>query len=355
MQAIYPGQSNTIQAPVVAVADNTAIKTGTVYFYLRAKGGTYDGYWLDGSVDSTENIADRMSETEAVAGSATYIGGALWELTLDAAVWMANVQWQLYWAESGDLHKPDYDMVVPMGAAYDGTVETTPAYGIVDICNYAIALIGKVAQANIDYLETYSGNPSDDSSQHAMAWMQRLYPFARDYAQIKLQPRECLAYIDPGAELDDDSANVTPGWGYLFSRPTNCLLFLGVVVDDYHDSETGEDKFLPHVEIGDQIACDYDDDILFKYIVRRNDTTKFSDGLKMCTAHWLSYLAARPMGIDAQGRMELFKEFGTALNEARLLTGQRLYRRKPERTLDTAHRRTRQQVLKDDNGMIRLI
>ena len=351
MNYFFPGQaSNLLQANVVALADNSAIITGDVYFYLRPRIGTYAGYWWDGA-------NEEWSETEVSAGTATYIGGAVWELEIDNSdCWLANTSYTLYWAESGDLHRPDSDVVVPSSVAYDGTVVTTPSQGVVDICNYALAIVGTVGQADVDALDIYDGNPAADTALHAMAWCQRLYPFARNYAQIKLRPAECLKYVDPGAALDD-SALTTPGWGYLYSRPASCLEFIAVVVDDSHDKTSGTDVALSYIEVGNQIACDYDDDILFKYTMRGDDCTRFSEGLKILTAHRLAYLIARPMGVAAAGRLALLREFQVALTEARGLTGRRTHRPVPERTLLTAHRArpSHGTALADPNGTIQMI
>lgn len=213
---------------------------------------------------------------------------------------------------------------------------TESAVGVVDICNYAIALMGTGA-GKVAFLDTYDGDPADADSQEVMDIMQRLYPRARNYAQIKLAPQECIVYRDPGAAKADPDIVTNPGWTYMFQWPDACLKFLGVVLSDQRDAQTGEDKPLPYQQIGRQIGCDYDTDILFKYIHRLDDATQFSDALVIVTAHWLAYLAARPCGLGREDRVELLKEFTLALDDARSLGEPQAYRRAPTLTIDNAH------------------
>jgi hypothetical protein len=351
MQGFFPAQDTILIAAMTARVGNTPIIAGVVTFYLVPQNGDHAGSWWKAS-DGT------WSATEISSGSGTHIGDGAWSCTIDADAWEANTRYTVYAKESGDLHLPWHDVVLPVGSASDGTVTTTPAQGVTEICNYAIALVGSMAGSNTPYLETFDGNPSDPTSELAKGWAQRLYPFARDYAQIKLQPPECLRYPAPGAALASPSALGSTGWGYLYSRPSGCLLFLGVVLEDYHDEANGNDVTEPYREIGDQIACDLNDGILFKHIVRMDDCTKFSEGLKEVTAHRLAYLIARPLGGDAKCRQELLQEFDLALDDARSMTGQRSYDSGPGFSVALAHYRHTSRPVKyytDANGVTQVV
>lgn len=356
MQAFYPSQDNVVLARVIAKSDGvTPITTGTVNWYLVALTGTNAGKWWDSANEEWSATEATAASTEAADG---FIGGAVWQATIDEAAWLANTKYSLYIKESGDLHVPWDDQCVPMGAAYDGTVETTASLGVTDICNYALCLMGHVAQANADMLDTFSGNPADPTSEPALEKLQLLYPLARDYAEAKLAPPECLRYAASGAAKSDDDAYDTPGWEYLYAKPTS-LAFLGVVEAENHDEATAEDVPVAHLEIGDQIGCDLGtEDILFKYVVRVTDTTKFSVGLTMVIAHRLAYMAARSVGsLNEQGKLLLLGEFEKALEDARGLTARRTYRREPELSVDKAHYRRgyTNQTLCDPEGRVRLI
>jgi hypothetical protein len=212
--------------------------------------------------------------------------------------------------------------------------------GIQDICNYAIALMG-TAVGKAAFMDTYDGDTSDPDAQEVMEIMHRIYPRARNYGQIKLAPQECLAYRDPGGALSSPTLQTNSGWTYMFSWPTNppCLSFLGVVLNDQRDALSGEDIPVPYAPIGNQIGCDYDEDILFKYVQRLDDTTQFSESLIIVIAHWLAYLGARPCGLTRDDRAELLNEFHVALGEARELIQPQIYRKPPSLTIDNAHYR----------------
>jgi hypothetical protein len=228
-------------------------------------------------------------------------------------------------------------------------MESAPA--IVDICNYAIALMGTGA-GQIQFLDSYDGDPADASSQTTMDIMQRLYPRARNYAQLKLEPQECLRYAAPGAALTTPTILTNPGWTYMFAWPEAALKFLGVVIDDSRDEVTGRELPVPYALIGRQIGCDYDTDILFKFIRRLDNATAFSEALVMVTAHWLAYLAARPCGLSRDDRKGLLVEFQEALAQARALNQPEVYRRGPELTVENAHYRriAGRRFYRDANG-----
>ena len=199
--------------------------------------------------------------------------------------------------------------------------------GPTQICNEAIALVGPVAHNNQDYLDTYDGNPADPQAIPAMAWCQRLYPGeARDYCQAELEMPECQGWDVGGAALDDDDCETAPNWLYFYSRPTNCLLFQGIVYEI--NAITGKESTYPHAEIGNQIACDQDGeetDFYFKYVKRVTDTTRWSQGLRTAIVHRLAYLLARPLGQDAARQIELLSQYKEARYEAMCERGRRVF------------------------------
>lgn len=342
---VTAGQANSVYLDVVNRTTGAPIITGTITFYLKAETGTNAGHWYKAS-DAT------WSDTEVSAGAGVFQFGSSWSCSIAETAWTAGDQYRVYCTELAAVWKPYSEQVICSGFAAS---VLSYGIGVTSICNYALALIGRVGQGNVDYLETIDGDPADPDALSAMAWAQRLYPIARDYAQIKLQPPECLVYKDPGSALAAASAATVPGWDYCFTRPNDCLLFLGVVNDAYVNEVSGTDvSDYPYLELGAQIAMNVDDDVLFKYIKRLDDTTKFSHGLMMVIAHRLSYLMARPMGLDGMNRAELLKEFGYALNDAMGQRGYRKYLPKPERTQADAHygRRSTRQVYEDASGLM---
>ena len=225
---------------------------------------------------------------------------------------------------------------------------------VTDICNYALSIIGS-ATGDSRYLETFDGNPSDTSSLDTMKWCQLLYPRARDYALIQLAPPECIAYADCGTYLDDEDCVTAPGWEYFYQKPTDALCILGVLIDALDSYAT--EMFVPHQEVQDQIACNYSSDVQFKYVKRLEDTAKFSEGLIMAVAHRLAYLLAKPLGVSEEVRQSLLIQFKDALAEARMLNGQRKYRKAPELTVENAHYRktTGSVVLREVDGSLRVV
>lgn len=99
MQTVLVGQANIVTLPIVAKASGNPITTGTIRFYLVAEDGANAGKWYRGS-DQTWQVA------ESIAGTATHKAKGHWRLSLPEAVWIKDVNYTLYAAESGDLHIP---------------------------------------------------------------------------------------------------------------------------------------------------------------------------------------------------------------------------------------------------------
>ena len=325
LQAIKPGQSNTVYATVLAVADNTPITSGTVNFYLYMTEGDYAGYYYDGSNSS-------WSSTKASAGEATHIDDGLWSLAIAAGAWPDyDSKYILRFEEDGNLHLPDSGQVIP--SATGAVAATTYPGGVTQIANEALALVGMVAHNVNDYIENI--NDTDDEAAKKMA---RQWASVRDHVIIELAPPEVTFYATPGAELDEDDQNTfSDDWTYVYSKPDNCLSFRGVygVTRD----AAGDQISYQYEEVGDQIGCNYDDDtVVFKYIKLVADTTKWSRELKNVMGHYWAYLCARPMGATAEARAALRAEYERALFVARGNVGKRVYIKDERGRPDTVHR-----------------
>lgn len=197
------------------------------------------------------------------------------------------------------------------------------AYTETEIVNLAIAIMGSAGQINKDMIDDLNGDATDDAADPALAKLQTLYPMARDYAEIKLAPREVVRYVQPGTALTSATANKNPGWQYIYAQPVGSLAILDVVYQSYHDSATGRDVSVPHAVIGSQVACDCENtDIFVKYVHPVTSAAEFGTGLVMVIAHRLAYTAARSVGgLDKEARAQLLMEFKDALNEAKSLEG----------------------------------
>jgi uncharacterized phiE125 gp8 family phage protein len=119
MIVVYAGQANVLRLTMAAKATGNPITAGTVNFYLKAQTGTNAGKWWKGS-NSTWDAA------EQIAGAATHSSDGHWELSLASAVWTANVHYNLYGKESGDLHVPtDQDVLCfPSIVSTSGAIDT---------------------------------------------------------------------------------------------------------------------------------------------------------------------------------------------------------------------------------------
>jgi len=103
MQLFTPASANIVTLDMVAKASGSAITSGTVTFYLKAKTGANAGKWFRASDSSWQ-------ASEASAGAATYSNGdAEWSLSITSAAWIDGVKYSLYGKESGSLNIPYSD------------------------------------------------------------------------------------------------------------------------------------------------------------------------------------------------------------------------------------------------------
>jgi hypothetical protein len=269
--------------------------------------------WLTSDLAGTSLLYQEYSDTSGVA---TYTG-------------LASATYYLWGLKAGQHFTNPTTITIALANATQtltGTAITLFQGGDTEICNLALGIVMGAAGASEPLLDTLEGTPSDTTSKTTMAWAQLYYPKSLAFVQNLLEWPECLRYDDPGAALDSTSANTNPGWEYSYSKPTGCLSFKGVVERDSLDLSRGIERFYPYAEIGDQIACDYEDTaIYFKYILLVTDTTKWSTEMTFLVAHHLSMYLARPMGLDAAGRDDLVKLYQLALRDARRAIGSRAH------------------------------
>ena len=147
MSDVLCGQSNVLSLPLVAKANGSAITSGTVNFYLKAKDGTNAGKWYRGADTSWQG-------TEVLAGAGTYSDGdGGWELSLPSAVWTRNVAYRVYAKESGSLHIPvgenllakiqDLDVILKAWCAGNWKLKTgeTSVYQLLDADDGVTAIL----------------------------------------------------------------------------------------------------------------------------------------------------------------------------------------------------------------------
>ena len=320
MQSVIPDQANTVYGNVIARADNSPIITGTVYGYLRCTAGDQAGkYWIASTAS--------WSSTKGSAGTATHVDDGLWSLSIAAGAWPDyESEWRLSWEESGDLHVPDSDQIIPRASGVLAAV--TYGAGETEICNQSLAIVAAAAGSDTSYIKDV--NDSDDLTAQ---WCMRLFARARENAQVALAPPECVRYVDPGSALS--SPNAFPGNDdedlYVYNRPDGCLGPILGVVDRDVDVNKKEINYW-FVESGDQYVCEYEDeDFYCKFLKRQTDITKCSPQTKEVMAHQLAYMLAGPMG-QKEYRTDLLVIYRSALTEARNLVGRSRYvYRKPDR------------------------
>ena len=125
MQSVIPGQANTLIADMDKRSDGSPITAGTVTFYVVALTGTNAGKWFKTADDS-------WSATEEPAGTGTHKADGHWLSSIDAA-WSYGVLYFMYAKESGDLHLPYSDQVVPsLAIGAIGTGETAWTYTLTE-------------------------------------------------------------------------------------------------------------------------------------------------------------------------------------------------------------------------------
>jgi len=130
MQAVIPGQANSVKADMVKRSDGSPITTGTVTFYVIALTGSNAGKWF-------KTADDTWADTEQPAGTVTAEEGhkadGHWLCPIDAAAWAYGVLYLMYAKESGDLHIPYSEQVVPsLSVGAIGTGETSWTYTLTE-------------------------------------------------------------------------------------------------------------------------------------------------------------------------------------------------------------------------------
>ncbi|HSW46501.1 MAG TPA: carboxypeptidase-like regulatory domain-containing protein [Phycisphaerae bacterium] len=91
MQAVIPGQANTITHNLLVSASGEALTSGTVSFHLLARSGANSGKWWDGSA---------WSDTEAAAGVGVHKVRGIWQCDIGAAAWEYGVLYESYAVDS---------------------------------------------------------------------------------------------------------------------------------------------------------------------------------------------------------------------------------------------------------------
>jgi hypothetical protein len=203
------------------------------------------------------------------------------------------------------------------------------APGEVEVVNFALGLLGGAANATYPWLDSLDEDSADEKSLPAVRWCQIMYPRARDKMQAAWDWPEVMRFAKMGTYLSDASALTVPGWEYLYSRPSACLAFRGLVSNSVNEI-TGEWIEYPYLEVGTQIASNVENDdddpsYLFRYNVRVTDVTKWSEGLLQVTAHLLAVYLARPMGVNQEGQTYLKQLYKIAFDEARAECQKRVF------------------------------
>lgn len=205
------------------------------------------------------------------------------------------------------------------------------APGEVELCNYALGILGGAANSNYPWIDTLDAEAAKEDTKAAVRWCQIFLPRARDEIQSAWDWMECTRFAKMGAALSSTSvpsALTVPGYEYCYARPT-CLTFRGIVSNDV-DEVTGAFKSQePYLELGEQIACnidndDDDPDYLFRFNLRVTDVTKWSPALFKATGHLLAVYLARPMAVPVEGQAYLRKLYERVYDEARASCQKRL-------------------------------
>lgn len=126
MQAVIPGQANTVKADLVSRSSGAPITEGTVTFYLVAINGPNAGQWFRASDGSWQT-------SQSPAGTGTHLADGHWLCTIGATAWAYGVMYLLYAKEENDLHTPYSEQVVPsLAVGAVGTGATTWSYTVTD-------------------------------------------------------------------------------------------------------------------------------------------------------------------------------------------------------------------------------
>lgn len=319
----YPSQDLVAAAPLITAADDTAFTVaGTVTFHLYALTGDNAGKWWD--ADNEE-----WSASEVSAGSGTHVAQGIWTTTIDELAFEHYTRYALYAKEASSLIKPWSVELVPMATAYDGTVETVAAPGVIDVCNMSIGILSGAVNASYPFLDSWDEDTASQESLTTLRWYKIFYPRARNKMQCMWDWPEGMAFAKMGASLSSGSANLVPGWTYNYSKPDGCLSFRAIVGNTI-DAATGRWKEYPFLEIGNQIACNINNDdddpqYLFRYNQLVQNPTNWSEGLLQSTAHLLAFYASRATGGTLENQALVKKLFDDAFTSARAECQSRLF------------------------------
>ncbi|MFA5636568.1 MAG: hypothetical protein WC977_11790 [Anaerovoracaceae bacterium] len=180
------------------------------------------------------------------------------------------------------------------------------------LSNFALSIVGGAIQADYPWIDDYE---ADAGTNGTLKWCQILLPRARTHIQSRFGWQRLREFAEPGDALATESANTVPGYSYCFDRPSGCLVFTGVVCDTVN-VETGELTYYPFLEVGEQIACNYGEEILFEYTAANTDPDTWGEPLFQATGHYLALLLSRPMGASPEVQSYIRQLYAQAYADA---------------------------------------
>lgn len=203
------------------------------------------------------------------------------------------------------------------------------AKGVTTLANQAISRVGLAALATLPYIS----NINDEDDELA-GKMERLWDAVLEDTILEMEPTECLYWDDP-TTVDSGDQNNFPGEPeYVYTRPENCLILLGVV-DTSLDAQNRE-IFYWYAESGDQIASNQND-VYLKHLKRITDPAHLSRPVKnVIVARW-AYEGARPLGMNHDVQAKLFADWEIELKRNKGIKGKSAYRPHPHGRRDQAH------------------
>jgi hypothetical protein len=264
-------------------------------------------------------IRDDTGATVVASGVAmTHVGTGLYEYT--------------FTAPAAGLRYTYYPTVVYNTVTYGPyTLHQVDASGspdITDLCNFAIGLVGGAANATQPFIEDYTDDPDDQDSPVTLRFCQLYFPRCRDKLQGAHEWPEVIRFANLGDALDDEIRLLVPGWLYSYEKPA-CLALRGLVGNDVNEV-TGEWNEYPFLEVGDQVACNVDNDeddpdYLFRYCAQVTDVSKWSEALRQSVGHLLAIYLARTVGVPTDAQVTLVRWFEDAYAKARADCQKRIF------------------------------
>lgn len=172
---------------------------------------------------------------------------------------------------------------------------------VVDVCNAALAQIGQKADVT-------SIDPPDGSAYAAHC--ARFYPIARDLALEE----HAWTFAVKRWELTESVGAVIPSqWEYAFTLPSDMILPLSVLPDEYGD----ESRERMDYEIEDELLFANDNEVWLKYIARVTDVAKWTPSFRQAVSWKLAgYLAGVTVKGDTGLRKYCDKKYQEALLDA---------------------------------------